>query len=49
MIIVKHQPEHEGQKVPKHNVGESISSYGIEWCPFSQNPCIDVTVFSNQT
>ena len=49
IVVVKHQAEHGGQKCPKYNAGEPISSCGIEWCSFSQNPYIDDIAFSKQT
>ena len=49
IIVAKHRAEHGRQKRPKCNVGEPILSYGIELCSFSQNPCVDDIVFSNQT
>ena len=49
VVVVKRQAEHGGLKRPKYNVGEHISSYGIEWCSFSQNPYIDDIAFSKQT
>ena len=49
IVVVKRQAEQGGQKRPKYNVGEPISSYGIEWCSFSQNPFIDDIAFSKQT
>ena len=49
IVVVKHQAGQGGQNIPKYNVGEPISSYGIEWCSFIQNPYIDDIVFSNQT
>ena len=48
-MVAKQQAEHGGQKRSKYNVGEPISSYGIEWRSLSQNPYIDDIVFSNHT
>ena len=48
IVVVKRQAEHGGQKRPKYDVGEPISSYGIKWCSFSQNPYVDVLRFQNK-
>ena len=48
IVVIKHQ-EYGGQNVPKYSVAEPTSSYGIEWCSFSQNPYIDDIVFSKHT
>ena len=49
VMVVKHQAEHGGHKLSKYNVEEPISSYGTEWCSFSQNSYIDDIVFLNHT
>ena len=50
IVVAKHQAYTEIKNfLSINNVGEPISSYGIKWRSFSQNPCIDDAVFSNQT
>ena len=47
IVVVKRQTEHEGQKCPQYNIGET--SYEIECRLFSRNLYIDDITFSEQT
>ena len=49
IVFEKLQVEHAHQKLPKYNIEEHISLYGIEWCSLCQNPHVHDIVFSYQT
>ena len=45
LLYCKHQAENGGPKVPKYNVGELISSSGIDSYSLCQNQRLDDIVF----
>ena len=49
ILVIEYHAKHGGKQRSKYNAGDPISSFGIEWCLFSQNPHISDSVFSNKT